>query len=269
MPLPAPRHFRHIVCLTGAGISAESGLATFRDKNGLWENHPVEDVATPEAFARDPQLVWRFYSLRRQDAARAAPNVAHQALDHFAAGFTGQFTLVTQNVDGLHQRAATKGHLDPLCMHGTLARSRCTGCATVYWDDRAWVGESIGPTGLLGPSEKASTENLAHYEVALHQGLPLSPCCGKLLRPHIVWFGEVPLHMPRIGRELDTCDLFVSVGTSGAVYPAAGFLEAAKRRGATTVCLNLEPIPQTPWVDHFIQGPATAVVPSFFSPVTG
>jgi len=268
MSLPDPRNYRHIVCLTGAGVSAESGLATFRDSNGLWENHRIEDVATPQAFERDPHLVWRFYSLRRQAAARANPNAAHFALDRFAATFQGQFTLVTQNVDGLHQRACGRGHLETLCMHGTLARSRCAGCGSVYWDDRAWLdeaGRDGGATNLLGELEKASMENLAHYEVKLADGLPLSPCCQRSLRPHIVWFGEMPLHMPRIQRELDDCDLFVTIGTSGAVYPAAGFLEQAKRQGATTVCLNLEPLPQTLWVDHFGQGPATLLVPSFFS----
>jgi NAD-dependent deacetylase len=263
------RDFQHIVCLTGAGISAESGLATFRDQNGLWENHRVEDVATPEAFQRDPGLVWRFYSLRRELAARAKPNPAHVALDEFAATFAGHFVLVTQNVDGLHQRAAKVGHLEPLCMHGTLAQSSCSGCGAVYWDDRSWVNENSArplSTGLLRPEELASPEALNQYTVRLTpEGLPLAPCCQALLRPHIVWFGEIPLHMERITREISRCDLFISIGTSGLVYPAAGFLELAKRQRATTVCLNLEPLPQSPVVDHFIQGPASLAVPRLFN----
>lgn len=262
------RDFQNIVCLTGAGISAESGLATFRDHNGLWENHRVEDVATPAAFQRDPHLVWRFYSLRRALAAKAKPNAAHVALDSFAAKFAGSLTLVTQNVDGLHQRAVNKGHLEPLCMHGTLAQSSCSGCGAVYWDDKSWINEDNSKpfsAGLLRSEELASPEALSHYTVRTNEtGLPLTPCCQTLLRPHIVWFGEMPLYMDRISREISRCDLFVSIGTSGQVYPAAGFLEMAKRQGATTVCLNLEPLPHSHMVDHFIQGPASSTVPELF-----
>jgi NAD-dependent deacetylase len=260
------QQYKNLVVLTGAGISAASGLATFRDSNGLWENHRVEDVATPEAFHRDPTLVWRFYSMRRLNAGAARPNAAHLALDQFAAQFKGRMTLVTQNVDGLHQRARHAGHLDPLCMHGTLERSRCTACATEYWDDMAWL-PSVGmprSADILSVDQRASSESLTQYKVQLEDGLPLSPCCQTLLRPHIVWFGETPLHMERIYRELSSCDLFMSIGTSGHVYPAAGFLEIAKEHQAHTIVINKEPLPQHPYVDTFIQGAAEEKVPGTF-----
>lgn len=264
-PVALSEHKR-IVIMTGAGISAESGLRTFRDADGLWENHRVEDVATPEAFERDPVLVWRFYSLRRWDAGRARPNPAHLALDRFAQKFPGQVTLVTQNVDTLHERARGSGHLDPLCMHGSLEKSRCCACGQVYLDDQAWLLDS-GPKSsqLLRLEQKASPEALFQYEVErTAEGLPLSPCCGQLLRPHIVWFGEMPLLMERIQTEVERCDLFVSIGTSGLVYPAAAFIEIAKAHGARTVCLNLEMIPQSGLIDEFVKGPASQIVPRFF-----
>ncbi len=260
------KSYQRVVVLTGAGISQASGLRTFRDANGLWENHRIEDVATPEAFARDPQLVWRFYSLRRLAAGEAKPNPAHRALDRFAASFSGDLTLVTQNVDGLHARARAEGHLDALCMHGTLEQSRCTHCGHVWWDDAAWVGPGgIQSANLLSTEQLASPEALAQYSVQLRDGLPLSPCCNELLRPHIVWFGEEPFGMARILRSVEDCDLFVSIGTSGVVYPAAAFLEIAKEAGATTVVLNVEAIPQQRHVDHFIQGAAEVSVPAFFN----
>lgn len=258
---------KHVVVLTGAGVSAASGLATFRDSNGLWENHRVEDVATPGAFEKDPTLVWRFYSMRRLNAGAAQPNPAHFALDHFAADFKGQFTLITQNVDGLHQRAQGRGHLDALCMHGTLEKSRCTACQQVFWDDMAWLPEVGLPraAGLLDKHQRASGEALAQYKISLHNGLPLSPCCQELLRPHIVWFGEEPFQLERIWKELEDCDVFVSIGTSGQVYPAAAFLEIAKAHGAKTAVFNMEALPQHPYVDHFIQGPAEVTVPQEFT----
>jgi NAD-dependent deacetylase len=261
------RNHRNVVVLTGAGASAGSGLATFRDSNGLWENHRIEDVATPEAFAKDPSLVWRFYSMRRLNAGAAFPNPAHRALDDFAADFKGHFTLVTQNVDGLHRRAQGRGHLDALCMHGTLEKSRCSSCDQVFWDDMAWLPDIGLPrgAGLLDAHQRASGEALSQYKVALHSGMPLSPCCQQLLRPHIVWFGEEPFHLERIWTELEKCDLFVSIGTSGLVYPAAAFLEIAKAHGAKTAVLNLEALPQHPYVDLFVQGPAELTVPRAFS----
>jgi NAD-dependent deacetylase len=152
-------------------------------------------------------------------------------------------------------------------MHGSLEKSRCMNCGEVYLDDTAWIndeGNSPSSSGLLSNSDKATPQALDQYEVKLREGMPLSPCCGELLRPHIVWFGELPLHMNRICKELEACDLFVSIGTSGVVYPAANFIEVAKGHGAVTVCLNLEPIPQSSMIDHFIQGTASAVVTEFF-----
>ena len=266
--MPDWENHKHIVVLTGAGISAESGIKTFRDSNGLWENHNIHDVATPEAFERDPKLVWRFYSMRRVNAAKAQPNLAHKILDEFAKKCPGQMTLVTQNVDTLHERAHNPRYLDPLCMHGSLEKSRCTACDVVYLDDMVWLPEDHSApfsSQLLTASDIASPIALSQYPIKKQDGLPLSPCCNQLLRPHIVWFGEVPFYMERIWKELSQCDLFVSIGTSGVVYPAAAFIEQAKGHGAKTVCLNMEPIPQNSFIDHFIQGPATQTVAEFFS----
>ena len=232
--------YRSIVVLTGAGVSAESGLSTFRDSNGLWDNHRIEDVATPEAFQRNPKLVWEFYSARRRGALSVSPNTAHHALAAFARSREEkgmEFTLVTQNVDGLHEMAHRQaGAAMPLTMHGRVCESRCTRCDKVH------------------PDEKV-------YEVGQ---LPLSQCCQELLRPHIVWFGEMPLFIPQIEGRLEVCDLFVTVGTSGNVYPAAGFLMQAKAAGATTICLNKERIPQDRFVDRHLEGSATELVPEFF-----
>ncbi len=183
-----------IVVLTGAGISAESGLSTFRDSNGLWENHRIEDVATPEAFVRNPRLVQRFYNLRRAQLRTVEPNAAHLALARLEAAWSGAFLLVTQNVDDLHERAGSRNLAH---MHGELRKVRCVFCQTIHpWDD----------------------------DVTLE-----SPCpeCGtrKSLRPHIVWFGEMPLGLGPIQEALSGCGLFAAIGTSGVVYPAAGFIE--------------------------------------------
>jgi NAD-dependent deacetylase len=229
-----------IVVLTGAGISAESGLATFRDSNGLWNNHRIEDVATPEAFERNPKLVWEFYSARRLNAMTVKPNAAHHTLAAFSKACRQkgvEFTLVTQNVDGLHEAAHRGvGASMPLTMHGRVLESRCTGCNTVFPDEKVYkAGE-----------------------------LPKSSCCRRLIRPHIVWFGEMPLFISEIERRLEACDLFVTIGTSGNVYPAAGFLMQAKAAGATTICLNKERLPQDHYVDLHLEGPATTLVPEFF-----
>ena len=198
----------NIVILTGAGISAESGLATFRGPDGLWCGHRVEDVCTPEAFARDPALVHRFYNERRRQLADVAPNAAHHALARLAAHWQGRLMLVTQNVDDLHDRAldavTPASSFEFIHMHGELKKARCTR------------------TGAI------------------------SHCDGDLtvegtLRPHIVWFGEMPLQMDDIYRALGRADLFVSIGTSGNVYPAAGFVAEARHAGAHTLEINLEP----------------------------
>ena len=231
---------RNIVVLTGAGISAESGVPTFRGADGLWEGHRFEDVATPEAFARDPALVQRFYNLRRTALPTVQPNAAHHALAEFAARWEGDFLLVTQNVDDLHDRA----HADPLPgmgfelihMHGELLKGRCTRTGLVS----DWPGD-----------------------MAAHEPSPDHP--EGRMRPHIVWFGETPLLMDRIERALSACDLFVAIGTSGAVYPAAGFVDLARRAGARTVEINLEPSLGAGLFDEGLYGPATEVVPGFFA----
>ncbi len=224
-----------VVVLTGAGISAESGLSTFRDNNGLWDNHRVEDVATPEAFDRDPDLVQRFYNQRRAALSTVAPNAAHQALAA-AEGYFQEFLLVTQNVDDLHERAGSKNLLH---MHGELLKKRCVQCHHIdaIQDD------------LLAD---ASCEN-----------------CERVgtLRPHIVWFGEMPLYMDDIMLALMQCDLFVSIGTSGAVYPAAGFVEIANQAGAHTIELNLEPSDQNNHFKQSIHGPASQVVVDYFNDI--
>ena len=258
-----------MVVLTGAGISAESGINTFRDSGGLWEKHRMEDVATPEAYFRDPQLVWRFYSMRRIQASRAHPNTAHKALVSFAQHHPHKLSLITQNVDCLHERADSTDSLEPVCMHGSLNQSRCHHCGTIYFDDYAYfdINGNYAPqeTGLCSPGQRASVDYLHHYKLEYGSDfLPLSPCCRAPVRPHIVWFGEIPLHMSKIQHLLTDADLFVSIGTSGQVYPAAGFLQIAKTGGAKTVCINKEGIPQNSWIDEFIEGLASMEVPKFF-----
>ncbi len=222
---------QRIVVLTGAGISAESGINTFRDNGGLWEKHRLEDVATPEAFARNPEMVQRFYNARRAQLHDVKPNPAHLALAEFEKTFDGEFLLVTQNVDDLHDRAGSQNLIH---MHGELKKSRCTRTHKIH--------EQVGDI----------TEST------------LCDCCGTpTLRPHIVWFGEMPLMMDEIYQTLDQCDLFLSIGTSGHVYPAAGFVEVARQAGAQTVEINKE---ASQGIDHFqqaIQGLASVEVPAF------
>ncbi len=259
-----PINYKRIVILTGAGISAESGIQTFRDSGGLWENYPVEEVATPDAFHRDPHKVWRFYSHRRHQAGLATPNRAHEALVDFAQKINPHLFLITQNVDYLHQRAGGD-ILSPHCMHGSLHQSRCTACQKVHLDDIVYYDESgrFNPkhSGLFStlPTNALTVENLK-----ISEELPLSPCCHELLRPHIVWFGEVPFHLEEIFRRLEHCELFISIGTSGQVYPAAGFLQTAKSHGARTVLINQEAHHHNPYVDQFLEGKAGEVVPKFF-----
>lgn len=259
---------KKIVVLTGAGISAESGIKTFRDSNGLWEEYKIEEVATPEAYKKDPLLVWKFYSMRRLQAAAALPNRAHEALVNFAEKRTDEIHLITQNVDGLHRRADKNDILPPICMHGSLNQSRCISCSTVYFDDYAYfdLKGDYAPqeTKLCAQGDRASMDYLHNYKLDYRDFLPLSPCCKAPIRPHIVWFGEIPLHMNKIDHLLEECDLFVSIGTSGQVYPAAGFLQLAKMNGAKTVCINKEDVPQTQFIDQFIEGMASVKVPEFF-----
>ncbi len=227
--------YQSIVILTGAGISAESGLKTFRAADGLWEDHRVEDVATPEAFLRDPELVHRFYNARRRQLVNGTrPNAGHQALAEAEHSFTGNFTLITQNIDNLHEQAGSRNILH---MHGELLKIRCTRSGRLYncRDDVS--------------------------------GQQVCECCNTtgFLRPHVVWFGEMPLYMQQIEKALTECDLFVSIGTSGNVYPAAGFVQLAKQSGAHTVELNLEPSISGSLFDEGHYGPATEVVPDYFS----
>ena len=226
------RDIHNIVVLTGAGISAESGIATFRGPGGLWEGHRVEDVCTPEALADDPELVHRFYDDRRAALAGVEPNAAHRALARLDAEWPGGLLIVTQNVDDLHERA---GAMRLLHMHGELASGWCLACNNRFpWD---------------GPMDSFAR----------------CPTCTMpgMVRPDIVWFGEMPYEMERIEEALRGCDLFVSIGTSGAVYPAAGFVQTAKYVGARTLEINLEPSQGSIFFDERRFGLAGVEVPAW------
>lgn len=224
---------QRIVVLTGAGISAESGISTFRDNNGLWENHRFEDLATPEAFVHHPKRVQRFYNLRRAQLHSVEPNAAHIALAKFEADFKGDFLLVTQNVDDLHERA---GSQQPLHMHGELRKVRCTRCQAVHEH---------------------------HQDISVDSRCP--SCESPTLRPHIVWLGEMPLGLEQIDEAIQSCDLFISIGTSGHVYPAAGFVERANQVGARTLEINLEPSLNASAFNAAHHGPASQQVPAVLS----
>ena len=226
---------RNIVVLTGAGVSAESGIDTFRSEGGLWEQHRVEDVATPEAFARDPDLVLRFYDMRRAAIQTKQPNAAHLALARLDREWAGELLIVTQNVDDLHERA---GAARVLQMHGEHLNAWCTAC-----DLRSlWTGPLI-------------------------ERPPCPQCGARQLRPDVVWFGEMPYRMDMINAALRGCDLFVSIGTSGAVYPAAGYVRQARDLGARTLELNLERSKGSPWFAESRFGPATELVPAWVEEV--
>ena len=234
MTVAAPRP-TNIVVLTGAGISAESGIATFRGPGGLWEGHRVEDVCTPEALARDPVLVHRFDDERRAALATVAPNAAHRALAALDAAWPGDLLLVTQNVDDLHERAGSHRLVH---MHGELRSALCALC-----------GVRSERSGALPPA---------------------APCpnCGEdALRPDIVFFGEMPYQMGRIEAAIEACDLFVSIGTSGAVYPAAGFIRLASAVGAATLELNLDRSEGSGFFDESRLGPAGELVPAWVADV--
>jgi len=225
-----------IVVLTGAGISAESGLRTFRASDGLWEEHRVEDVATPEGFRRDPELVQGFYNERRRQLRDVQPNAAHQALARLERDWPGEFLLVTQNVDDLHERAGSRKLVH---MHGELQRVRCLECGRVS----EWEGD-VGVDSAC-------------------------PGCGRAsLRPHIVWFGEMPFELDRISRALEGCGLFIAIGTSGQVYPAAGFVEMVGA-GAHTLELNLETSRVSGTFRESRRGPATELVPALVAELLG
>ncbi|HEX5646087.1 MAG TPA: NAD-dependent deacylase [Nitrospira sp.] len=219
-----------VVVLTGAGISADSGVPTFRGTDGLWRNVRAEDLATPEAFARDPRLVWEWYNWRRELIATKRPNAAHEAVAQLERQHS-QFWLITQNVDGLHRTAGLHKLSE---IHGNIWRVRCTGCQRV-------------------------TENI---DVPI-QILPICEDCRSLLRPHIVWFGEALADedLRQSSAALRSCDLCLIIGTSGIVYPAAGFASIAKEAGAFIVEINLDVTPHTSLVDISLQGRAKDVVP--------
>jgi len=228
--------YPNIVILTGAGISAESGLATFRDTGGVWAKYDYREVATPEGFARNPKLVHEFYNHRRREVQTVTPNTAHLALADLECCYEekgGNFLLVTQNVDGLHQAAGSKTLIH---MHGELLRFLCAHCGA----SGAWFSD-------------------LSVDV-------VCPSCARIggMRPDVVWFGEMPYQMERISNALAQADLFVSIGTSGAVYPAAGFVAQAFEAGAHSVELNLEPSEGALLFSERMNGPATQIVPAFF-----
>ena len=223
-----------IVILTGAGISKESGLETFRDADGIWAKVRIEDVATPDAYRRDPATVQAFYNARRQGMANPdlQPNAAHKALARLEAEWPGSVLLVTQNIDNLHEAGGSRNMIH---MHGELLKARCEACQMVMGWDR---------------------------DIAVEELCPACAATGSL-RPHVVWFGEMPFEMERIFAALGGCDLFLSVGTSGNVYPAAGFVEEARLAGARTVELNLEPSEGATLFHETRYGPASQLVPAF------
>lgn len=224
-----------VFVLTGAGVSAESGLPTFRASDGLWEGYRIEDVCTPEAWQRDPGGVWAFYSARRAAAQKANPNSAHSALAELEAQLPGRFFLCTQNVDDLHERA---GSVNLLHMHGELAKSRCEyDCGALPAEDRA-VYASLAEVGRCA--------------------------CGGRMRPHIVFFGEIPLEMDRIQREIAKASVMVVVGTSGSVYPAANFVHWARHAGARAVYIGPEAPLNASAFTRVVEGRAGEVLPGLF-----
>ena len=225
-------NFQHIVILTGAGLSAESGLSTFRDKDGIWAKHDYREVATPEAFERNPLLVHDFYNQRRRALKGVKPNAAHLSLARLEREHEGHVTIITQNIDPLHEAAGSENLIH---MHGELLNALCTRCGT----RQAWEED----LGIETPC----------------------PTCGKTggMRPDVVWFGEMPYHMEAIAEALLAADLFLSIGTSGNVYPAAGFVAEARVHGAHTVELNLEPSEGVSLFAEAIHGPATQIVPAY------
>lgn len=229
---------QRIVILTGAGISAESGLPTFRDPTGFWARYDPRDLATPQAFARDPELVHRFYNQRRLAAAAAQPNTAHRALSHLQQAWPGQVTLVTQNVDDLHECAGSRPVIH---IHGRLSEARCTDCD--------WRGPA--------PPLLATTDRCPGCD---HPGR---------LRPAVVWFGEIPEHLDQVAAHCAAAELFVSIGTSGTVWPAAGLVDIARQAGAATLEINREPSARAAGFDECRIGPAGEQVPIWVAELLG
>jgi NAD-dependent deacetylase len=232
------KRFHNIVVLTGAGLSAESGISTFRDRDGIWSRYDVEDVATPEGFRRNPQLVHDFYNSRRRAHAGVAPNAAHVALAKLEREHNGTVTIVTQNIDALHEAAGSQNLIH---MHGELLAALCALCGA----RRAWSDD-------------------------LSLKTPCPACTRKGgMRPDVVWFGEMPYAMERTYAALIGADLFISIGTSGNVYPAAGFVAATRDAGAHTVELNLEPSEGAHLFHEALHGPATQIVPAYVDRLLG
>ncbi len=231
--MPSDQSLPKIFIFTGASISAETGLKTFRDNDGLWENHRVEEVATPEAFEQNPSLVYRFYNARRAQLQQddVNPNAAHEALAKLEKAFGSNLMLVTQNVDDLHERGGSQSVYH---MHGKLLSARCAiSQQTFDWSD------SFDHTTKC-------------------------PCCNRVtLRPDIVWFGEMPMYMEEIYDALSKADVFIAIGTSGNVYPAAGFVQIAKESGAHTIEANLAPGVTNALFDESLTGPASHIVPQW------
>ena len=223
-----------VVILTGAGISAESGIKTFRASDGLWENHAIEDVATPYAWQKNPQLVWQFYQGRRKQLLEVEPNPAHEALVTLENFLGENFLLVTQNVDDLHSKAGSKNLIH---MHGELKILRCEECHDTF--------------------------DMMEEEHLTSEYVPCPSCHSQRLRPHIVWFHEMPLQMSEIYAAVEECDVFMTIGTSGHVYPAAGLIDVAKQAGAHCIGINLEPPMNYDQHDEFHQGKAGELLPDF------
>ena len=230
--------FSRIVVLTGAGLSAESGLGTFRDVDGVWTKYDLNEVATPEGYSRNPKLVLDFYNMRRQGVVSAEHNAAHAALARLEHEHNAEVLIVTQNIDALHEAAGSQNLIH---MHGELLKARCTRCGARH----PW-----------------------HEDIAVDSHCP---ACGELgtMRPDVVWFGEMPYRMQEIYDALAKTDLFISVGTSGTVYPAAGFVAEARDAGAHTVELNLEPSEGASLFAETVHGPATEVVPAYVDQLLG
>lgn len=232
------QNFQNIVILTGAGLSAESGLSTFRDKDGIWAKYDVEEVATPEGFARNPAYVYEFYNMRRKAHSDVKPNLAHEALAKLEQEIESNVLIVTQNIDNLHEQAGSQSLIH---MHGEIAKIFCNHCNT----RRIW-----------------------EHDINIETRCPACQKPGGM-RPDVVWFGEMPYEMDLIHHKLSGCDLFISIGTSGTVYPAAGFVALAHQAGAHTVELNLEPSHGASYFDETVHGPATQIVPEYVDKLLG
>ncbi len=238
-----------LVVLTGAGISAESGIKTFRDSDGLWENHSIEDVATPSAFTRDPSLVWDFYAARYNQILEVKPNPGHYALKQLEDHLGDNFLLITQNIDGLHRLAGSKNVLE---MHGSIDKCYCNKCE-----------KTISTADVIAhrPASNSKTERYPSILKNKHQWFKCSKCSG-LNRPDIIWFGEIPYHLDEIIARLRECTIFLVAGTSGVVYPAAQFLLMAKQHGAKTIGINLDAPMNVDFIEEFHQGKSGDILPS-------